>query len=174
MTKSKEKNEWLEWGKAIVIAIIIALLLRTFIFATSIVEGESMEPTLEDGERVILNKLVYLINDPDRGDIVIIQRPYKNYVKRVIGLPGEKIEIIAGELLIDGKPYDQDFITDEVIKHTGNFGPITVPEESYFVLGDNRAISKDSRNGLGFIDEEEIIGKSEIIIYPFSEWELTK
>jgi signal peptidase I len=174
LTESKEKNEWLEWGKAIVIAIIIALLLRTFIFATSIVEGESMEPTLEDGERVIFNKLIYLVDDPDRGDIVIIQRPYKNYVKRVIGLPGEQIEIIAGKLLINGEPYNQAFITEEVINQTGNFGPITIPEESYFVLGDNRAISKDSRNGLGFIDEEEIIGKSEIIIYPFSEWGLTK
>ncbi|RDW18404.1 signal peptidase I [Oceanobacillus arenosus] len=173
MTKSKEKNEWLEWGKAIVIAIIIALLLRTFIFATSIVEGESMDPTLEDGERVIFNKFVYLINEPDRGDIIIIQRPNKNYVKRVIGLPGEQIEIIAGELLIDGDPYKQTFITNDAIMQTGNFGPITVPKDNYFVMGDNRAISMDSRNGLGFIEEEEIIGKSEIIIYPFSEWELT-
>ncbi|WP_407939232.1 signal peptidase I [Oceanobacillus salinisoli] len=164
----------MEWLKAIIIAILIALFLRTFIFATSIVEGESMDPTLEDGERVIFNKLVYLIDEPERGDIVIIQRPAKNYVKRVIGLPGETIEIKNGELYIDGDRYVQTFLTEEAIHQTNNFGPVTIPEDNYFVMGDNRAISKDSRNGLGLILESEIIGKSEIIIYPINEWERTR
>ncbi|WP_241558807.1 signal peptidase I [Oceanobacillus halophilus] len=172
--KTKKKNEWLEWGKAIIIAILIALFLRTFIFATSIVEGESMGPTLQDGERVIFNKLVYLIDEPDRGDIVIIQRPTKNYVKRVIGLPGETVEIKDGELLINGERYIQNFLTEEAKLQTNNYGPVTIPDENYFVMGDNRAISKDSRNGLGLILESEIIGKSEIIIFPISEWERTK
>ncbi|KKE79005.1 signal peptidase I [Bacilli bacterium] len=170
----KQKNEWIEWLKAIVIAIIIAFFLRTFIFATSIVEGESMDPTLEDGERVIFNKLIYLIDEPSRGDIVIIQRPTKNYVKRVIGLPGETIEINEGELYINGERYNQTFLSEEARLQTNNFGPETIPEDSYFVMGDNRAISKDSRNGLGLIQESEIIGKSEIIIYPFSEWKRTR
>ena len=81
------KKEIWKWTKAIVIAIILAFLLRTFVFATSIVEGTSMNPTLHNGERVIFNKAVYLIGSPDRGDIVIIQHPHKNYVKRIIGLP---------------------------------------------------------------------------------------
>lgn len=174
MTQAKKKNEWLEWAKAIVIAILIALFLRTFIFATSIVEGESMDPTLEDGERVIFNKIVYLLDEPERGDIVIIKRPFKNYVKRVIALPGETIEINGSELYINGEKYQQTFLDEEAEERTGNFGPIQVPKDSYFVMGDNRAISKDSRNGLGFIKEDEIIGKSEYIIFPFDELSKTR
>lgn len=169
-----KKREWLEWAKAIALAILIALFLRTFIFATSVVEGESMGPTLEDGERVIFNKIVYIFNEPNRGDVVIIQRPTKNYVKRVIGLPGETIEINGKKLLIDGEEYEQAFLEEDAQIRTGKFGPIIIPENSYFVMGDNRAISKDSRNGLGFILKEEIVGKSEVVIYPFSEWALTK
>ena len=91
MAESKKQNEWLEWGKAIIIAVILAFLLRTFVFATSIVEGESMHPALEDGERIVFNKLIYIVSEPARGDIIIIQHPHKNYVKRIIGLPNEKI-----------------------------------------------------------------------------------
>lgn len=172
--KEKQKNEWIEWLKAILIAIFIAFFLRTFIFATSIVEGESMAPTLEDGQRLIFNKLVYIIDEPDRGDIIIIQKPTKNYVKRVIGLPGETIEIYDGNLYINGERYSQDFLTKEAKLQTNNFGPEVIPEDSYFVMGDNRAISKDSRNGLGLIPESEIVGKSEVVIYPFSEWNRTR
>lgn len=174
VTKTKQKNEWIEWIKALIIAVLIALFLKTFIFATSIVEGESMEPTLESGERVIFNKLIYLIDKPKRGDIVIIEHPTKNYVKRVIALPGETIEMKNHLLYIDGEHYDETFISEKAINHTGDFGPVEVPEDSYFVMGDNRAISKDSRNGLGFIKEEDIIGRSEIIIYPFDQWGITR
>lgn len=156
------------------LAILIALFLRSFIFATSIVEGESMEPTLEDGERLIFNKIVYILDEPERGDVVIIQQTNKNYVKRVIALPGETIEIRNNELYIDGEKYIQSFLSEEASMNTGNFGPIDVPEDSYFVMGDNRAISKDSRNGLGYIQQDEIIGRSEVIIYPFSDWERTE
>src|SRR5690625_7047816 len=93
MAQDKKKNEWLEWIKAILVALILVLILRTFVFSASVVEGESMSPTLEHGNKIIFNKFVYLIGDPERNDVVIIQRPLKNYVKRVIGLPGEVIEI---------------------------------------------------------------------------------
>lgn len=174
LAKKEKKNEWLEWLKAIIFAVLLALFLWTFVFATSIVEGESMEPTLKNGERVIFNKLIYFVGEPDRGDIVIIQRPSKNYVKRVIGLPGETIRMKDHILYIDDKQFDQDFLTKESKNKTGNFGPIEIPEDSYFVMGDHREVSRDSRNGLGFIAEEDIIGKSELIIYPFSEWSLTR
>jgi signal peptidase I len=170
----KKKNEWLEWTKAIIIALLIAFFIRSFIFATSIVEGESMEPTLQDGERVIFNKLVYFIDDPERGDIVIIERPFQNYVKRIIALPGETIEVNDGNLYINNEKYDQTFITDETKRNTGSLGPIDIPEGSYFVMGDNRAISKDSRNGLGFIEEDNIIGRSEFVIFPFDQWARTR
>ncbi|GGB53474.1 signal peptidase I [Virgibacillus dakarensis] len=174
MVETKKKNEWVEWGKAIFIAILLAFFLRTFVFATSIVEGESMEPTLENGERVVFNKFIYLFGEPARGDIVIIQRPIKNYVKRVIALPGETVKMQEHQLYINGEKYEDTFVSQEAINHTGNFGPVQVPEDCYFVMGDNRAISKDSRNGLGFINKDTIIGKSEFIIYPFEEWSRTK
>lgn len=171
---SKQKNKWIQWLKAMVLAIVIALFVQNFIFATSIVEGDSMEPTLEDGERLIFNKIVYFIDEPKRGDIIIIQQPNKNYVKRIIALPGEIIEIRNSELYINGERYIETFLSEEVRGKTGEYGPIRVPQNSYFVMGDNRAISKDSRNGLGYIHRDEIIGKSELIIYPFTEWERTE
>lgn len=174
MAKEKKKNEWIEWGKAIIIAILLAFLLRSFVFATSIVEGDSMYPTLKNDERVIFNKFIYLLGEPNRGDIVIIQRPLKNYVKRVIALPGETIQMDDHALYINNEKLSETFISMDAINHTGDFGPTQVPDNSYFVMGDNRAISKDSRNGLGFIKEDEIIGRSEIIIYPFEEWSLTR
>src|SRR5699024_8474288 len=171
---TKRKSEWFEWLKAIATAVIIALLIQNFVFATSIVEGDSMEPTLENGERLIFNKMIYLLNEPKRGDIIIIQQTDKNYVKRIIALPGETIEIRNSNLYIDATRYEETFLDKEDAIHTGNFGPIFIPEEKYFVMGDNREISKDSRNGLGYIQRDEIIGRSEIIIFPFSEWERTK
>ncbi len=174
LVSQTKKKEWLEWTKAIIIALLIAFFIRTFLFATSIVEGESMEPTLEDGERVVFNKLVYFIDQPERGDIVIIERPVQNYVKRIIGLPGETIEVNDGNLYINNEKYDQTFISDETKRNTGSLGPIEIPEGSYFVMGDNRAISLDSRNGLGFVEEDNIIGRSEFVIFPFDQWARTK
>lgn len=174
LAERNRRSEWLEWAKAIVIAVVLAFLLRTFVFSTSIVEGESMYPALENGERIIFNKFIYLVSEPARGDIVIIQHPQKNYVKRIIGLPNEMIEMRDHVLYVDGVKQESSFVGDFEMQLTGNFGPIDVPEDSYFVMGDNRAISKDSRNGLGFISRAEIIGRSELVIYPFSEIALTR
>ncbi|GAA0453145.1 signal peptidase I [Alkalibacillus silvisoli] len=168
------KREIWEWTKAIVIALVIAFILRTFIFATSVVEGASMVPTLESGERVIFNKAVYLIDEPDRGDIVIIQHPHKNYVKRVIGLPNETLETRDNDLYIDGERVDEEYLTEEELQGTGDIEPIVIPDGQYYVMGDNREISKDSRNGLGLIEEDDIIGRSEIIIFPFTNMSLTR
>jgi signal peptidase I len=174
LTETKQKSEWMEWGKAILIAIILAFLIRTFVFATSIVDGDSMDPTLQDGERVIFNKIVYLIDEPERGDIIIIHRPEKNYVKRIIGLPGETIQIRNHKLYINNELHDQTFLSEDAQNQTGSFGPITIPEGRYFVMGDNRSISRDSRNGLGFITEDEIIGRSEFVFFPFNQMAKTR
>ena len=133
-----------------------------------------MYPALEDGERIIFNKLVYIVSEPKRGDIVIIQQPQRNYVKRIIGLPNEVIEMKDHDLFINGEKQPTSFVDEYDTMLTGNFGPIKIPEDSYFVMGDNRAISKDSRNGLGLINRSEIIGRSELVIYPFKEWEITR
>ncbi|HLS23141.1 MAG TPA: signal peptidase I [Pseudogracilibacillus sp.] len=163
-----------EWIKAALIALVLALLLRAFVFATSVVKGESMLPTLEDGERVVFNKFIYLISEPARGDIVIIQKPESNYVKRIIGLPNETIEIRDNILYVDGVQQPSTFVGEREAKYTGDVGPITLPDDHYFVMGDNRANSKDSRNALGLIERKHIIGRSELIIYPFSEMQLTR
>ena len=168
------KKELWEWGKAIVIALIIAFFLRTFVFATSIVEGASMDPTLEDGERVSFNKIVYFVNEPDRGEIVIIARETKNYGKRIIGKPNDIIEYKNNTLFINGEAYEEDYLTEALRHETDAFGPVEVPEGKYFVMGDNRPISKDSRNGLGLIDEDDIIGRSEFIIFPFDHISMTR
>lgn len=174
MSNKKQKNEWIEWFKAIFLSILTALFLQTFVFATSIVEGVSMEPTLRDGERLMFNKIIYLLDEPKRGDIIIIRQRDFNYVKRIIALPGETIETKDSVLYINGEKYIQPFLSEETIRRTGNFGPVKIPEDSYFVMGDNREFSKDSRNGLGYIQRNEIIGKSEMIIYPFQEWGKTR
>ncbi|WP_188205630.1 signal peptidase I [Alkalibacillus aidingensis] len=168
------KREIWEWTKAILIALIIAFILRTYIFATSVVEGASMDPTLESGERVIFNKAVYLLDSPDRGDIVIIQHPNKNYVKRVIGLPNETVEIRDDVLYINGERFEEEYLEEVDIDGTGNHGPMEIPDDQYFVMGDNRSISKDSRNGLGMIHEDDIIGRSEVIIFPFTNISITR
>ncbi|RWZ60788.1 signal peptidase I [Halobacillus fulvus] len=170
----QSKNEWLEWLKAIAVAVVLAFILRTFFFATSIVEGASMDPTLENGERVMFNKIVYYLDEPQRGDIVIIERPVKSYVKRIIGQPGDTVEIRNHELFVNGEQMPQSYLNEEAVEGTRDFGPVEVPEGKYFVMGDNRTISKDSRNGLGYVDETEIIGRTELVIYPFNEWGLTK
>ncbi|MGP4073684.1 signal peptidase I [Piscibacillus sp. B03] len=168
------KKEIWEWTKAIIIAVVLAFFLRSYVFATSIVEGTSMDPTLHNGERVIFNKAIYLLDEPSRGDIVIIQHPNKNYVKRVIGLPNETVEVRNGTLYIDGEKVDQSFLPPEQQSATSDFEPVEVPNQHYFVMGDNRDISKDSRNGLGFIHEDDIIGRSEIVIFPFDQITITR
>lgn len=170
----KKNNRLADWIKALILALLLAFLFRSFGFATSVVKGESMMPTLEDGERVIFNKFIYLVSEPRRGDIVIITKPESNYVKRVIGLPNERIEMIDNTLYIDGIEQDSTYVSEEEAKYTGDFGPVHIPKDHYFVMGDNRANSKDSRNSLGLIERENIIGRSELIIHPFASIQLTR
>ncbi len=163
-------NSLVSWIKASLIVVILAVILNTFIFSSSIVEGISMEPTLIDNDRILFNKLIYIVSEPDRGDIIIIKQTDKNYIKRVIALPGETIEMSDHKLYIDNVQQPTSYVdpSDEIL--TGSFGPLKVPKDYYFVMGDNRLVSKDSRNELGLIKQDEIIGKSEFIIYPFDRW----
>ncbi|MEB6550755.1 signal peptidase I [Heyndrickxia sporothermodurans] len=172
----KTKKELKSWGKALIIALGIAFVTRTFFFAPYTVKGESMEPTLHDQEKVFVNK--FNANDRyHRGDIVIIKGKEKNYVKRIIGLPGDKIFMENDKLFIDGVLCKEPYLSQnlklamkEGSNLTGDFGPITVPHNKYFVMGDNRLKSEDSRNGLGFIRKQSIIGKSEFVFFPFSHF----
>lgn len=171
MSKKKSKII-LNSIKIIFVFFITGFIIQGFVFHSSIVQGESMLPIMEEGDRVIFNKAAYLFEDPERGDIVIIQRPIKNYVKRIVALPGETIEVKDNTLFINGKKHQQSYLPENEIKKTKDFEAVTIPQNSYFVMGDNRLISKDSRNGLGFIEKNEIIGKLEVIFAQLHEFSI--
>ncbi|MBU5595282.1 signal peptidase I [Amphibacillus sp. MSJ-3] len=156
--------------KLILTIFFIILFFRLFIFSFAQVIGESMAPTIQNGQWIITNHLSYSLNEPERGDIVTIDYNGEIYIKRIIGLPNETIEITDQQLYIDGIPYTQVFITDRSSFWTHDIPETKIPDQSYYVLGDNRRISKDSRNTLGFIEKSNIIGRAEFVIYPFSDW----
>ena len=152
------------------IIILIIILLKMYVISPIRVNGTSMDPTLENGDIMILNKIGYRITKIKRFDIVVIKYKDELLIKRVIGLPGEKIKYVNNTLYVNGKKLDEEF--DKT--YTYNFslkeiGSTTVPDDSYFVLGDNREVSKDSRS-IGFIDREDIVGKSSLTLFPFNRF----
>ncbi|WP_264807142.1 signal peptidase I [Cytobacillus sp. NCCP-133] len=158
------------WLKSLIFGFCIVMVIRVFLFSPYYVEGASMDPTLHDQEKIFVNKY----EDLDRGDIVIIKGDEKNYVKRLIGFPGDEIEMRDDQLFINGTIWDESYLSenkeaaeDFVNNLTGDFGPLKVPEHHYFVMGDNRLKSLDSRNGLGYIPKERMIGVSKFVFYPF-------
>ncbi len=172
--KKSMKQEIFEWIMVFVVAAAMAFVVRTFIFEPVRVDGSSMLNTLHDGDFMIATKFDYLLGDPERFDIVICDYPNtedgKYRVKRVIGLPGETIELVAGELYIDGEHVEQDF---DMTENEAYFGPYVVPEDHYFVMGDNRNNSKDSRSTLvGALPREMIRGHVRAVVFPFSDAKL--
>jgi signal peptidase I len=159
-----------------VITIVVALLLYFVLQATvqkSIVNGYSMETTLDNGQQVLINKVVYHLHTPQRGDIIIFHPPQQPsyslpYIKRVIGLPGETIEIKNDIVYINGQGLEEPYINDP--PHYTML-PVTVPDGSYFVLGDNRNNSSDSHGGWT-VPQQNIIGKAWLLIWPPGTWGL--
>ena len=126
-------------------AVIIAFCVNKFVIINAHVPTSSMDPTISINDKLIGNRLAYLFKNPERGDIIIFKFPDDEsqiFIKRVIGLPGETIQIVEGELFIDGELIEEDYIKDSM---RGNYGPYEVPDNGYFVLGDNRNVSEDSR-----------------------------
>ncbi|WP_075619391.1 signal peptidase I [Paenisporosarcina indica] len=183
-TKNEKQALW-EWSKAIVITLGIALLIRYFLFAPIVVDGASMNPTLENGDRMIVNKIGYEVGEPDRFDIVVFHASEKeNYIKRVIGLPGDRVDYKDDQLFINGQVQPEPFLDSfkaEITggKLTGDFTleEITqmtvIPEGYVFVMGDNRRKSTDSRI-IGLISIEEIIGSTSVVFWPPNEMGLVK
>jgi signal peptidase I len=177
------KKEGIEWVKAFAIGIIIFAFIRTFFFSNYVVEGESMMPTLQDGNKLVVNKLGYQISDLSRFDVIVFHANEKeDFVKRVIGLPGDKIEFKDDELFINGQKYKEPFLNvykQEIpgVKLTGDFslkeitGENTVPEGKLFVLGDNRLGSWDSRH-FGFISVSQVVGKVDLRYWPLNEMDV--
>ena len=176
----KEKNEFWEWSKALLIAFGLAWVIRFFLFTPIVVDGESMMPTLEDGDRMIVNKIGYEVGEPDRFDIVVFHAPEeKDYIKRVIGLPGDHVAYKNDQLYINGEPLPEPYLDvkkEEIIEGAltedftlEDYTEVSVIPEGYvFVMGDNRRYSKDSRM-IGLVSMEEIIGNTSVIFWPPNE-----
>lgn len=150
--------------------IVAALLIVTFVAQRTEVIGHSMVDTLQDGDNLIVDKITYRFKDPERYDIIVFPSPDeegKNYIKRIIGLPGETVQIIDGAVYIDGELLGENYGL-EVMEYAGIAeSPITLGEDEYFVLGDNRNNSKDSRyEAVGPISRDDIIGRAWCRIWP--------
>ena len=171
-----------------IVALAVAIVLKTFVVQAFFIPSSSMEPTLEPGDRVLVQKVVY---GPDRGDVIVfsdpqgrpgpdrgiiggfvhwlsstlgIERPeHEDFIKRVIGLPGETVELRDGRLFVDGVRIREPYLKGAV--DTRDYGPVKVPEGALFVLGDNRLNSNDSRFGLGFVPVDSVVGRAFAIVW---------
>lgn len=151
-----------------VVVILIAILIKEYIFSPIKVNGRSMYPTLLDGDIMILNEVGYYLNGLERFDIVVIKNDGDKIIKRVIGLPGETVEFKDNTLYINDVKVEEDFSHD--ITHNfklSELGYDVIPDDYYFVVGDNRGNSKDSRT-IGLINKKDIKGKASIIVFPFN------
>lgn len=169
--KEKRKNEVFEWIKSILFAVIIAIIIKTFIFNTTYVLGNSMYPTLHEKDRLFTNKILYIVDEPSRGDIVVLHAPderNKDYIKRVIGIEGDVVRITDGSVYLNDKKLDEEYVSPN--SYTNEELQIEVGKGEVFVLGDNRLknASKDSRY-FGTVDIDEITGKAFFRYYPFNE-----
>ncbi|HJD39893.1 MAG TPA: signal peptidase I [Candidatus Blautia stercoripullorum] len=169
MNKKSIGKELLEYLKMIIFVVIFVVVVNNFLIINAKIPSESMENTIMTGDRIFGNRLAYVLGDPERYDIVIFRYPDDEsqlFIKRVIGLPGETVEIIDGKVYIDGSdtPLDDSF-TPEI--PTGSYGPYTVPEGCYFMLGDNRNNSKDSRFWQNpYVEKDKILGKAVLKYFP--------
>ena len=166
--KSLWKELW-EYVKMILFVVIVVLVVDNFLLINAVIPSESMENTIMTGDRIFGNRLAYLFDDPERFDIVIFKYPddeSQRFIKRVIGLPGETVEIREGKVYINGSdtPLDDSFTPETPV---GNFGTYTVPECCYFMLGENRNNSRDSRMWDNpYVKKEKILGKAVLRYFP--------
>ncbi len=163
-----------EFAKTLIVAIIIALLITSF-FKPTLVKGYSMYPTIQPNNYLIINKIPYMQGTPQYGDIIVFKAHIayeggeeKDLIKRVIGLPGDSIEVLDGTVFRNGEPLEEPYIYGGVTP--GDMASVTVSENSIFVMGDNRPVSLDSRDpSLGEISMDTILGKAALRLFPFDE-----
>ncbi len=158
------------WLRDLVVAGAVSAFIILFLYQPVKVEGTSMEPGLDDAERIFINKFVYRLEPISRGDVVVFKFPRdtrKSYIKRVIGVPGDVVRIDRGQVFVNSQPLAEPYVADEYFDHRTN-RDVVVPENSYFVLGDHRNRSSDSRD-FGVVSKELIVGKA-----VFGYWPLAK
>jgi signal peptidase I len=177
----------------LLIAFVLAFLLRTFVLQVFYIPSSSMEPTLRIDDRMVVEKVTYRFREPERGEVVVFEgesfaslngdtpvatrvvrgfgqflgvvpASARDFVKRVIGLPGDEIRIEGGKVFVNDEPLDEPYV---VYDDQSDYGPVTVPDGHLFFLGDNRPNSSDSRRSLGFVPRHHVVGRSAVIIWPF-------
>jgi signal peptidase I len=167
---ARVRDEIIAWVKTVASAAVYATLIVTFGFQVARVEGQSMAPTLEDQDRLIVNKLVYRLSSPQRGDIVMLYyplKPEKSFVKRVIAEEGDTVKVVDGQVFVNDVPLADQYVASEYRSHD-DWGPSIVPEGYYFVMGDHRNNSSDSRHW-GFVPKRYIIGKVQVRWWPIPQ-----
>lgn len=164
------KEIW-EWIRALAVAIVLALLVRSFIFQVFVVEGGSMYPTLLNSDRLIVDKISYRFNEPDCGDIVVFDsRTGRDFVKRVIGVGGDNIEIREGKVYRNGSLLEEPYLGQNDYQ---DYGPVEVPPGYFFLMGDYRVNSMDSRDPrVGLVSVERIRGRACVVFWPPGEAKL--
>ena len=187
----RKKSAFREYVEAAAIAVLLALFIRTFVVQAFKIPSGSMEPTLLVGDHILVNKFIYgikipfvrttliPIGEPQRDDVIVFIYPVdksKDFIKRVIGLPGDTLEMVGNKIIINGKPYEDHHGFYANQRDSGDnpenkqrLGPITVPPHQYFMMGDNRDHSYDSRFW-GFVPSESIKGKAFIIYWSWPHW----
>ena len=178
-TPSRRRRRWLiEWAVIIVLAVVVAVLVRAFVFQTFYIPSGSMEPTLQVGDRIVVNKLAYAFHGVHRGDIVVFRTPPNEHcagppvpdlVKRVIGMPGDSISASHGVVDVNGKPLAEPWLPKVSTTYTYTFGPVKVPPGDYFMMGDNRVNSCDSRMW-GPVSGSSFVGHVFLRIWPLSKF----
>ncbi|WP_168122272.1 signal peptidase I [Paenibacillus sp. HB172176] len=185
-------KEIVEWIKALVIAVVLVFFIRQFLFSPYIVDGPSMHPNFQTGERLIVNKILYTFEEPKRGEVVVFNVPEqgRKFIKRVIGVPGDKVRLEGDDLYINDEKVEEPYIEDAVKAAQANGGlyngqggrynfpndtvkESVVPEGMILAFGDNRSDSTDSRI-IGFVDDKEIVGRADVIFWPLNKLEFIK
>jgi signal peptidase I len=162
----------LSWARDLIFSVLLAVILIVFIYQPVKVEGTSMMPALTDQERIFINKFTYKwgLGDIERGDMVVFFYPLdttKSYIKRVIGVPGDRVEIDAGEVVVNGQRVNEQYVPEEY-RDRQSMSQRTVPPEQYFVLGDHRSSSNDSRSW-GCVEKRFIYGKAVFVYWPLAK-----
>jgi signal peptidase I len=189
---SRSGNEITEWIKALAIAGLLVFVIRWFLVSPFIVDGPSMQPNFWNRERIIVNKIIYDIRKPQHGEVIVFHVPAekRDFIKRVIGVPGDTIKVEGDNVYINGQPYAEKYLKAAYDKAhaegalynnpddysnfpNANFPDAVVPEGMVFVMGDNRSNSEDSRR-IGFIPMDRIVGRADLIFWPIGDFKFVK
>ncbi|NLM51350.1 MAG: signal peptidase I [Firmicutes bacterium] len=171
MRKTEQNDLW-EWIKSILVAVVLALVIRAFLVEVFLVQGESMLPTLKDRERLLVSKVQYYYRDPEPGEIIVFKvSSDRDFIKRVIATAGDEVRVDYDGVYVNGVKLQENYVLEK--EHEKLFGPEVVPEGYVFVMGDNRNNSMDSRS-IGFVKLEEVKGKAMFVFWPLSNMRLLR